>query len=73
MGEKIDPFDANIPQEGTRDYWKYVFELPSEIEMGAIYVIRETWEDSIKEYMERLEEAGFEKYKSGMFRCYYKK
>lgn len=73
LGEKIDPFDANIPQEGTRDYWKYVFELPSEIEMGAIYVIRETWEDSIKEYMERLEEAGFEKYKSGMFRCYYKK
>lgn len=73
LGERLDPYDANIPQEGTRDYWKYVFELPHDIESSAIYVIRETWEDNIKEYINRLEEAGFEKYKSGMFRCYYKK
>lgn len=71
LGEKVDPFEANIPEEGTRDYWKYVFELPSEIETSAIYVIRETWEDSIWEYIDRLEAAGFQKYKSGMFRCYY--
>ena len=73
LSEKLDPFEANIPQNGTKTYWKYVFELPEEMETNAIYVIRETTEDYIKEYTNKLEEYSYEKYESGMFRCYYKK
>lgn len=70
LTEKINSFEANIQENGTDTYWKYVFELPEDWDMNEIYILRETSEKHINE----LEAAGVETYyESGMFRCYYLK
>lgn len=69
LTEKLDPYEANIPENGTGTYWKYAFWCPQDVEMSAIYVLI----DEDNEFTHKLEEANFEKYKSGMFACYYKK
>lgn len=72
LSEKIDPFEADISQKGTRTYWKYVFHLPSDIENSAIYIINSLDEET-EYYMKHLEEMGFQVYESGLIKCYYKK
>nr|WP_308624436.1 glycosyltransferase family 39 protein [uncultured Eisenbergiella sp.] len=72
LSEKVDPFEADIGNKGTRTYWKYAFYLPQDIETGVIYIINNTDEGTL-EYMDKLESMGFDKYVSGMLICYYKK
>ncbi|WP_455615405.1 ArnT family glycosyltransferase [Eisenbergiella sp.] len=69
LTEKLDPYEANILENGTGTYWKYAFWCPQDVEKSAIYVLI----DEENEFTNKLEVANFEKFKSGMFVCYYKK
>ena len=72
LSELLDPYEADIRQNGTRSYWKYVFNLPDTMEMDVIYIFNNT-DEGINQLMETIEGYGFEKYESGMLTCYYKK
>lgn len=69
LTDRVNPFEANINENGTGSYWKYVFGLPEEIDTEAIYIVK-TFNDN---YINKLSDYPFEVYTSGMYSCYYMK
>lgn len=70
LSERLNPFEADLSQNGTDTYWKYVFSLPDGIDEGAIYVLKK--DSETVQFIEKIEALGFEEYESGIFKCYYK-
>lgn len=70
LSERLNPFEADLSQNGTDTYWKYVFSLPDGIDEGAIYVLKK--DSETVQFIEKIETLGFEEYESGIFKCYYK-
>ena len=70
LSERLNPFEADLSQNGTDTYWTYVFSLPDGIDEGAIYVLKK--DSETVQFIEKIEALGFEEYESGIFKCYYK-
>ncbi len=68
LGTECDPYEVNLPEYGTECIGNVCFGVPDEVEMSAVYIIRETCTDHI----DWLREAGLEvQYAEGMYQCYY--
>ena len=63
---KISPYDFNLPENGTETYENVVFSFPETYDPNGVYLVRDT-----NGYREVVEQYTKERYREGMYICYY--